>query len=98
MGAYETKEELTPDTPNSSQFTSYANVFALSEDPRSPDVSRTPILVQDPRYDPRSPAAGDVDRTPVFSIPEEASPFVKLVYFKLFHFSLLFYSSEYLPR
>ena len=86
MGSYETKEELTPNTPNSSQFTSYANVFALSEDPRSPDVSRTPILVQDPRYDPRSPAAGDVDRTPVFAIPEQVSPFVKYIFFNISSF------------
>lgn len=92
MGAYETKEELTPDTPNSSQFTSFANVFALSEDPRSPDVSRTPILVQDPRYDPRSPAAGDVDRTPVFAIPEQVSPFVKYTFFISSFF--IFYLSE----
>ena len=77
MGAVETKPGV-PDTPETPHFAKYANLFSLTEDPRSPSaISRTPLLVQDISNDPRSPATEVVGRTPVFIIPEPESPFVR---------------------
>jgi len=74
MGGYGTKEQLsnTPNTPSNEDR------VLTSHDPRSPDVfGRTPILVQDPCFDPRSPAQEDVDRTPIFMKQEPSSPIVR---------------------
>lgn len=75
MGAGDSKPDgmSTPETPH---FAAYAKLFNLTEDPRSPTDSRTPILVQNTLIDPRSPNS-DADRTPIFSIPEPISPFVR---------------------
>ena len=56
-----------PDTPQGSKL------FTLVNDPRSPNnLSRTPIVVQNPVDDPRSPGFDSVERTPLYPVTDTA--------------------------
>ena len=68
MGIWASKPEEEPASPETPSFSKLGKI--LSIDPRSPGDNRTPLLIQDPHFDPRSPSNELVDRTPIFAIPE----------------------------